>query len=202
MDFTTRSGVFNRPSRSGSSPSLRSTSPYSSSVVTCSKLFAIPVSFLDANLKHHAVTWFPRQQIERVIGCLFHAHTYQANAQGSSALLQHLLYFDRKVLRGGHQISGEERIHVEVRLVEALHDLRIHERVQCHHVNHHARRRVHGSCHSDLQNIVVPVTEGVIALAKRSVVLRFAHGAHVETMRGRETVSPGKMYNRRHALSP
>ena len=76
-------------------------------------------------------------------------------------------------------------------VVKALEHFELHGLIERTEVVYHARSRIYFSCHGYFQNVIVPVTIGIVALSVDSRVRLRRERIAVEAMRGCEPVTTG-----------
>jgi hypothetical protein len=116
------------------------------------------------------------------------------------AILKQLRNHFGDVLRRGHKLSKLGNIQIDVAISEKAQDTFLDETVQLGRANNLSSFAVDRSLCRDLKNIVVAMTEGIVALAVEASVLVLAQMAEMKPVGGSEPVKPGDA--RLHAILP
>ena len=105
-------------------------------------------------------------------------------------LIQQIEDDTAKVLRCGDGI-GEFRAHIEVFQIEPGEDFAVHTIIQIDQIADHARTLAYRAANRDFQDVVMPVSVWVIALAVHLAILRVRHLLAMQPVRGGKAVATG-----------
>src|SRR5215471_12444598 len=192
-----RSGVRNRPSRSGSSPRRTSSSRSNSCVVADPSadvsyaLFTLAPLFRNSPSSLTQATSFadfPASRIfERIEQSLFYADSFDLRV--AKPFLHQVVESHAHIFRGGHR-RLELRQRIQVLVVQAFQYVVLHKGVQVGQIADHPCLSIHRTSHGNLQRIVVAMAVRIIALAVHSLVFLRRHGIAMQAVRSGKPVAP------------
>jgi hypothetical protein len=109
------------------------------------------------------------------------------------AWLQAAIDLNAKIFSCWNKPPESIRIEIEVYLIISLNDFLIHEHVKIAKVNNHSGGGVDRAGDCNIQNVVMAMSVGVIALPVDSGILRGAQQIIVQAVRSGKSVPAGKL---------
>ena len=97
----------------------------------------------------------------------------------------------RKVFGGGHKVAEDVEC-VQVHGIKAVEEICLRECIEFAEVANHASDRIDGAGDGDLDDVVMSVAVGIVALAVGGAVLFVGVGRRVEAVRRAEVIAAGK----------
>ena len=115
------------------------------------------------------------------------------DAASAGKLAQAIENLDAKIFGCRHMFAKFRNLFIQVFTIERFDHCALDECIEVGQVCDHSRGRVHRTRHGDFDDVVVAVPIGIIALAVDTLIRFFVELRAVQSMRGRETVSPRQM---------
>src|SRR6267378_4225068 len=106
--------------------------------------------------------------------------------------VQNVKNLNAEVFCGRHHFA-EFWQHIQILVVEPFDDCAIYKRIEISKVANHASFRVDRADDGDLNEIVVPVSVNIVALAVSLDVSLRRHCAAMQTVRSRKPITSGQM---------
>src|SRR5215468_4368704 len=115
------------------------------------------------------------------------------------ALLQALVDQQPEILGGGHNLAKLFDLFIQILMIKRRQHALSYKPVQFSRIDSAPGAAVHRPADADVDDVIVAVSERVIAFAVEALILCFGQGFGVQPMRGRKSVSPGYAD---HGVSP